>query len=59
MRKLKAKKIRNIIGFDFKNPNPILRRTYRRLKKLYSNTPDNKKQSFIESLQLATKGFQN
>jgi len=36
MRKTKSKQIRAAIGYDRKNPNPILKRLYKRAKKDYN-----------------------
>jgi len=57
MRNIKARAIRKMIGFDFKNPNPIQKRLYRRFKKMYSATPEPKKAYFMEQLEFATNGF--
>jgi hypothetical protein len=59
MRNIKARTIRKLIGFDFKNPNPIQKRLYRRFKKMYSRTPESKKAYFMAQLENATNGFPN
>lgn len=44
MRGKKSKLIRKLMGFDIKkNENPILRRNYRRVKKAYTECPEDKK----------------
>ena len=51
MRNTKAKKIRKILGLDKAEGNPILKRTYRRMKRLYSRTPENQKAILIQAIK--------
>lgn len=51
MRNTKAKKIRKILGLSKDSENPILKRMYRRFKRLYSRTPENNKSNLLKSIQ--------
>tara|TARA_Y100000114_G_scaffold29826_1_gene25535 strand:- start:15064 stop:15228 length:165 start_codon:yes stop_codon:yes gene_type:complete len=44
-----AKKLRKIIGYDKKNPNPIHKRLYTRLKKRYGSSDPKKFWKELES----------
>tara|TARA_R100001510_G_C7509620_1_gene109842 strand:+ start:257 stop:421 length:165 start_codon:yes stop_codon:yes gene_type:complete len=44
-----AKRLRQLIGYDKKNPNPIHKKLYNKLKKRYSSTDPDK---FWESVKL-------
>lgn len=50
MRAKKAKQIRKIVGVLDHPDNPILRRTYRRFKKLYSRTKEKDKPRLLEAM---------
>lgn len=50
MRAVKAREIRKALGVDLKNPNPTLKKVYRRAKKVYSRLSKHTKQDFIQLL---------
>lgn len=51
MRAKKAKQIRKILGVLEHRDNKILRRTYRRFKKLYSRTKEKDKATLLSAIQ--------
>lgn len=50
MRNSKAKEIRKILGYK-DSSNPVIRRVYRRFKKLYSRSPESQKPLLIFNLE--------
>ncbi|MDB4314593.1 hypothetical protein N9955_01040 [bacterium] len=45
-----AKKLRKAVGYSRDNENPVMRRTYRRYKKLYTSLPDAEKYKVFNTL---------
>lgn len=51
MRKTKSKQIRNLIGYDPKNPNPILKKLYKRAKRRYTKLSSVEKPNFFKNYE--------
>lgn len=51
MRNSKAREIRKAILADWENANPIQKRLYKRLKKVYASLTEDAKQVFIENIK--------
>jgi hypothetical protein len=51
MRNKKAKEIRKILNLSENSDNNILRRTYRRIKKLYVRTSNKNKPALLKAIQ--------
>lgn len=50
MRGKRAKEIRKVIGFDPSNPDPILKKIYKRVKKEYSSSPEESLSEVLKKL---------
>jgi hypothetical protein len=50
MRGKKVKEIRKALGFDFKSPQDIQRRVYRRVKRQYSTLPNSEREGFVDKI---------